>query len=79
MPSNKKKRGRAKKIAMKDKLAAAQAGGGASANNSNTTHLPSATVYPHQSPFAAPETPVKTLQRVLGYKFVCDVRSSTRL
>ncbi len=58
---------------MKDKLAAAQAGGGASANNSNTTHnLPSA-VYPHQSPFAVPETPAKTLQRVLGYKFVCDM------
>jgi tetratricopeptide (TPR) repeat protein len=72
MPSNKKKRGRAKKIAMKDKLAAAQASG--DANNSNTTHhnLPSA-VYPHQSPFAVPETPAKTLQRVLGYKFVCDM------
>ena len=76
MPSNKKKRGRAKKIAMKDKLAAAQASG--DANNSNTTHLPSATVYPHQSPFAVPETPVKTLQRVLGYKFVCDIMEDER-
>lgn len=69
MPSNKKKRGRAKKIAMKDKLAAqaqdAAAGGGGSDNTS--------AVQPHPSPFALPETPSKTLQRVLGYKFVCDM------